>query len=796
MEQVQWWRGNLPAETNPLIGRRREVRRLLKLVADTPLTTVAGAEGVGKSRIAIRAAWERRDRHPDGVWLVRLSGERDGDLLADTVAAVLGLPERSARSQTEALAGFLADRRLLLVLDGCEHLLPDCRDLVAAITPAAPDVRIIVTSRRSLGLPGEALLPVEPFDVPGPAGLPGPAGPTTSRGPARRREPSGPEGSGPEGPEGLQGDDALRLFLDRARTAMPEAEPVGTEPIRTGPVGTEPVGTGPVGTGPVGTGPVGTGPVGRGPVGTESIGTEPAARICRLLGGVPLALELAAGGLRTLPPKRLADLVDERLRASSGDDGPALREQGVHDPAVHGRTAPDPAVRERDVHDPAVHDPAVQERAVQERAVQERAVRVALGVSHELCTPAERLLWARLSVFAGGFEPSDAEWVCGGEGLRDVAELLEHLAGRFLLERIPGGYRQPVAVREYGERRLALLGDEARTVRRHRYHYLDLARRAETAWYGPGQEEWAARLAFSMTDLRVALDETSPVRVELAGTLWILWFCLGRLNEGRRHMARAIETAPVTDPGLPRLLWADACVAIAQGELEQGRCRAEAALSAALDWGDHAAAGHAQLGLASRSLFAGALHEVEPLVERVRESFRRAGAATVSEPLALVTVAMAVTWRGEFDRAVSVLQEVQRLCDARGERWVRACGDYVLSIAQLGLGRLSEATQAARQSLDVKWRLRDATGVALAVDQLAVIAAVEGDGRRTARLQGAGVRLGVTFGLRAIGSEGMSEPRTVAQRTARQLLGDETYEALFAEGYGDEPDAAVAYALR
>ncbi|MEU4833670.1 hypothetical protein AB0G16_23545, partial [Streptosporangium sp. NPDC023615] len=443
---------------------------------------------------------------------------------------------------------------------------------------------------------------------------------------------------------------------------------------------------------------------------------------------------------------------------------------------------------------PAAHlaDPAAEPAA----DLAARAVRVALAVSHELCTPAERLLWARLSVFAGGFEAAGAEWVCGGEDLRHVPELLERLAGRFLLERIPGGYRQPAAVREYGGRRLALLGDEARTVRRHRYHCLDLARRAEAGWYGPDQEEWAARLAFSMTDLRVALGATSPVRVELAGTLWILWFCLGRLNEGRHHMARAIETAPVTDPGLPRLLWADACVAIARGELERGRRRAEAALSAALDWGDYAAAGHAQLGLASRSLLAGALDEVEPRVECVRAYFRRAEAATAGEPLAMVTAATAVTWRGEFDRAVSVLQEVQRLCDARGERWVRACGDYVLSIAQLGLGRVAEAAKAARQSLDVKWRLRDAAGVALAVDQLAVIAAVEGDGRRTARLQGAGMRLGATFGLRDLGSEGMSEPRTVAQRTARQLLGDETYEALFAEGYGDEPDAAVAYALR
>ncbi|MFF3440936.1 ATP-binding protein [Streptosporangium sp. NPDC002721] len=704
MEKIQWWRGNLPAETNGFIGRESETRRLLRFLAGTPLTTVTGVGGVGKSRIAVRAAREGQEHYPDGTWLVELSGERDGDLLAHTVAAVLGLPERSARSQAETLVEFLASRRLLLLLDACEHLLPACRDLVGQILAAAPGVRIIATSRRPLGLPQEALLHVEPFETP--ARRTKSAEGTEDTEDTEGAVPVGEPPDEPERPERPEENDALRLFLDRAGGVRPALE-------------------------------------------TTRTGMAAAARICRRLDGVPLAVELAAGCLGSLPVERLADHLDDHFEVS------------------HGR-APVP---------------------------RDRIVRAAIGWSHELCAPEERLLWARLSVFAGGFDTAAAEWVCGDEHLDDVPALLESLAERFLLVRVPGGYRQPATVREYGEERLALLGEEARLAQRHRYHYLDLARRAEADWYGPAQEEWAARLAFSMTDLRLALDPASPTSVELAGTLWILWFCLGRLNEGRHHMARAIEAAPVTDPGLPRLLWADGCVAIAQGELEVGRRRAEEALSAALDWGDYAAAGHAQLRLASSSLCSGALEDVEPCVERVREYFRRADAATVSEPLALVTAAMAVTWRGEFDRAVSVLKEVQRLCDARGERWARACGDYVLSIAQLGLGRVAEAAEAARQSLDVKWRLRDAAGVAQAVDQLAVIAAVEGDGRRTARLQGAGVRLWATFGLQGCRSEGMSEPRTVAERTARQLLGDETYDAVFAEGYEADPDAAVAYAL-
>ncbi|GAA2865312.1 hypothetical protein GCM10010517_24640 [Streptosporangium fragile] len=678
MERTPWWRGNLPAETSSFIGREIEVRRLLKLLSDTPLITITGAGGVGKSRIAVKVAEESHDSYADGTWLVEPAGRRDGDLLAHTVAAVLGLREQPPRPRTGMLVEFLADKNLLLVLDACEHLTDACRGLVTEILDAAPRVRVIATSRQALGLPREVPVPIEPFPVPGP------------------------------GAEERRTNDALRLFLDRAADTVPGRRVTGTD-------------------------------------------LAAAVRICRRLDGVPLAVELAAGRLRALPAPRLADHLEERFAALPAGPAPAAQ----------------------------------------------RTLRTAIDCCHELCTPAERLLWARLSVFAGTFDTEAVRRVCEDEHLPDASEPLAGLAATSLLARVPGGYRQPDAIREYGRERLARLGDEDRLVRRHRHHYLDLARRADADWYGPRQEEWAARLDAAAADLRLALDSGSPASpacVELSGRLWILWSCLGRLNEGRHYMARSIEAAPAADPGLPRLLWADGCVAVARGELELGRRRAEAALSAALDRGDYTTAGHAQLLLACRSLLVGDLGEVGPAVELVREYFRRGRADTVDEPLALVTVATAHTWRGEFARAVAALEEARRLCDARGERWVRACGDYVLSIARLGLDRVAEAAEAARESLDAKWRFRDAAGVVLALDQLAVIAAVGGDGHRTARLQGAVARLRTTFGLRRSDSRGMSEPGSVAERTARQLLGDEAYDAAFAEGY-DDLDSAIAYAL-
>ncbi|MFC7645343.1 ATP-binding protein [Streptosporangium lutulentum] len=191
MAQVPWWRGNLPAEMSGFIGHESEVRRLLRLLPEAPLITVIGAGGVGKSRIAVKAAEECRDSYSGGAWLVELSGEHNGDLLAHTVAAALGLCEQSARSQIEVLVEFLADKELLLLLDACEHLLPACRGLAADILAAAPGVRIVATSRQALELPQETLLFVEPFEVPEPGAVTPDA------------------------------NDALRFLLDRAGTAVP-----------------------------------------------------------------------------------------------------------------------------------------------------------------------------------------------------------------------------------------------------------------------------------------------------------------------------------------------------------------------------------------------------------------------------------------------------------------------------------------------------------------------------------------------------------------------------------------------
>src|SRR6516225_9703016 len=116
-------RGNLPAELTSFVGRRDEVAEVRRLLTGSRLVTLTGVGGVGKTRLALRAAAELRRTFRDGVWLVRLDQLRDQALVAQAIAGALGLQDRAGYAPAAALAEYLAGRQLLLVLDNCQHLV-------------------------------------------------------------------------------------------------------------------------------------------------------------------------------------------------------------------------------------------------------------------------------------------------------------------------------------------------------------------------------------------------------------------------------------------------------------------------------------------------------------------------------------------------------------------------------------------------------------------------------------------------------------------------------------------------
>ncbi len=159
---------NLPIPVTSFLGRRQELARLLKAISEHRLVTLVGPGGIGKTRLAFEAARGLIGRYVDGVWLVDLSGLDDAELVPQTVAALLGIELDERAEPSDALADALRNRKLLLVLDNCEHLIDVCAALVQRLLHTCSGLSIVATSREALRVRGERRWPVAPLPVPSP----------------------------------------------------------------------------------------------------------------------------------------------------------------------------------------------------------------------------------------------------------------------------------------------------------------------------------------------------------------------------------------------------------------------------------------------------------------------------------------------------------------------------------------------------------------------------------------------------------------------------------------------------
>jgi predicted ATPase/DNA-binding CsgD family transcriptional regulator len=186
----------LPTEVTSFVDRRRERAEVKRLLSVGRLLTLTGPAGVGKTRLAVRVAGELSRAFPDGVWMVSLATIQDDALVPHAVADMLGIRDDTGGQPLEVIVEHLRERRLLLVLDNCEHLIEACAALVSSILPRAAWVRVLATSRHRLNLSGEHLLDVSPLRVPTPEDL-------------------------AEGVLAAKAFPALELFADRATAVAP-----------------------------------------------------------------------------------------------------------------------------------------------------------------------------------------------------------------------------------------------------------------------------------------------------------------------------------------------------------------------------------------------------------------------------------------------------------------------------------------------------------------------------------------------------------------------------------------------
>jgi predicted ATPase/DNA-binding CsgD family transcriptional regulator len=158
--------GNLPAEPNSFIGRERDLTELALLLSDVRALTLCGPGGIGKTRLALRLACDLVPDFPAGAWLVELADTADPDLIPRRVAATLGIREEPDQPMLGTLATALRGRRMLLILDTCEHIVDGCAELVHQLLASCPQLRMIATSREPLRVRGETVWRVPPLSLP------------------------------------------------------------------------------------------------------------------------------------------------------------------------------------------------------------------------------------------------------------------------------------------------------------------------------------------------------------------------------------------------------------------------------------------------------------------------------------------------------------------------------------------------------------------------------------------------------------------------------------------------------
>lgn len=189
-------RHNLPLQLTTFIGRKKEVGQIKQRMEKNRLVTLTGSGGIGKTRLSIQVASELLAEYPIGVWLVELTPLTDPALVPQSVCAALGVKPEGDTSALDALINYMHEKKILLVVDNCEHLIDACAQLCDSLLRACPELQIIASSREALGIEGENAYRVPSLSLPNPK----------------------------SGLQVIEESEAVKLFMERATTNLPEFE--------------------------------------------------------------------------------------------------------------------------------------------------------------------------------------------------------------------------------------------------------------------------------------------------------------------------------------------------------------------------------------------------------------------------------------------------------------------------------------------------------------------------------------------------------------------------------------------
>jgi predicted ATPase/DNA-binding SARP family transcriptional activator/tetratricopeptide (TPR) repeat protein len=651
-DQRQPPRSNLKAQLTSFVGREDEVARIGKSLEVNRLVTIVGPGGAGKTRLASEAAARIIDGAPDGVWLVELAPVTDPADLPQTVLGSLGLRELHVLDRRTELSARDATGRLLEALADKRAVLvfDNCEHLVEASARLADHLLAQCPQLRILATSRE------PLGIVGEALLVVP--------------PLGQPAADASAASALEYP-AVRLFADRAAAVSPDFA-----------------------------------------VDDRSVATV--IEIVRRLDGLPLAIELAAARLRTLPLAEIASRLSDRFRLLTGGSRTALPRH--------------------------------------------RTLRAVVEWSWGLLSPPERLLAERLAVFPAGVTEASAAAVCADEAVsaNDVGDLLASLVDKSLLQPVADGTRLRMleTIREYGVERLAERHELADIRLRHAHYFADLVREADSHLRDGGQLPWMRLLDAErdnvLSALRYLTDEGHAQQaLEIAAAMGGYWMFTGAHTDATTWLPVALAAPGDADPDLRLLVSSMLAMTAGSGasaveaeQMEEGlrrlnqmgadferadtrrypmlalmrpviaifsqdRTNLEAAMNAALESED-------RWIRASALMFRAALAENDGDVTTARTDLigARAQFEAIGERWGLAACLQAIglihTTHGDLDAAIATYEEALRLVDELGAHDDAAWLHLRIADVHVRRGELHSAAEVARRGS----RISEASGAA------------------------------------------------------------------------------------
>jgi non-specific serine/threonine protein kinase len=433
----------------------------------------------------------------------------------------------------------------------------------------------------------------------------------------------------------------------------------------------------------------------------------------------------------------------------------------------------------------------------------QQTLEATIGWSYGLLGEQERLLWARLSVFAGGFEEDAVIAVCCDMRLPadTIAGLLGALVDKSVLKRQLRGsgarYWPLDTIRQYGRQRLRELGEEAAVQKRHLSWICALGKMAG-AW-DASQAEMFRRMHREQDNLWAALEfcRGHPSEVaaaaELAQDLFAYWTCRGPFSDVRRVVSSLIDVTPQESLPRARLLWVAATMAISQNDYDACAALSEQSLRIATLLKDAELVGWSLNYLASARWIAGDPAEAARLCEATLTLATLMHLPQL-ELGSLNQLATVVLYNGEVDRALELGSQCLQQSMACGELWVRGYVLNFLAQAEWSRGDRRHGEALAREAATCKHAVDDRNGLTMALETLAGMAADSGEHERAASLLGCAERVRTESSLTVIQPFRPQHERSVS--IAVQGIGQAAFEAAFQRGRAMTIAEGVAYAVQ